>query len=291
MHKKSVLITGTSTGIGRACALHLAQLGFKVFAGVRKPEDGDDLVNKSEGIIQPVILDVTKKESIKETSELIKSELEYPLYGLVNNAGIGMTGVVEAIPVDMVRKMFEVNIIGMFLVTRALLPLLRQNKGRIVNIGSSAGIMSTSGHSTYSATKFAVRGFTDGLRMELEHFGMFISLVSPGSIESAMWEKNLAYKQEMRKNIDPELQEIYKMFIVAGDRAEKRVKPISADHVVRVVEHALTAKKPKCEYVVGKDARIIKFLSRWPKRMVNKIFIDHMKKALKNADFGLRNAE
>ncbi|MFC2123592.1 SDR family oxidoreductase [Bacteroidota bacterium] len=282
MEKKSVLITGTSTGIGRACALHLAKLGFKVFAGIRKPEDGDKLVKEDHGIIQPVILDVTREDSIKQAAALIDGESEYPLFGLVNNAGIGMTGVIEAIPVDTVRKMYEVNVMGVFLVTRALLPLLRENKGRIVNIGSSAGILSTCGHSTYSATKFAVRALTDGMRMELEQFGMYVSLVSPGAIESAMWEKNQAYRQEMRKNTDPALQDVYKMFIVAGDRAEKRVKPISTDYVTKVVAHALTAKKPKCEYLVGKDARILKLLSRLPKRMVNKMIIDHMKKALKN---------
>jgi short-subunit dehydrogenase len=177
--------------------------------------------------------------------------------------------------------MFEVNILGMFLVTRALLPLLRKNRGRIVNIGSSAGILATCGHSTYSATKYAVRGFTDGLRMELEHFGMYVSLVSPGAIESAMWEKNLSFKHEMRKNLDPAIQDVYKMFVAAGDRAEKRVKPIPAVNVAKVVEHALTARKPKCEYVVGNDVKILKFLSKLPKRMINKIIIDHMRKAVK----------
>jgi len=247
-------------------------------------EDSDSLVKEADGNIQPVILDVTNEASIKEAAEIINRESEYSLFGIVNNAGIGMTGVLEAIPIDMVRKMFEVNVMGTILVTRAFLPILRKNKGRIVNIGSSAGFFASSGHSTYSATKFAVRGLTDSWRMELEHFGMHVSLVSPGIIQSAMIDKNKTYKEEMRKNIDPELQEVYRMFIVAGERAEKRMKPISADHVTQVVAHALTAKKPKTEYVVGKDAKLLKFLSKWPTRMVNKMIIDHMKKALKNAE-------
>ncbi len=100
-----------------------------------------------------------------------------------------MTGVIEAIPVDMVGKMFEINVMGVCLVTRTFLPLLRVNKGRIVNIGSSAGILATCRHGIYSATKFAVRALTDAMRMELEQFGMYVSLVSPGAIESTMWER------------------------------------------------------------------------------------------------------
>jgi len=269
MNNKSILITGASTGIGKACALHLDNMGFVVFAGVRKERDKDTLYKDASDKLKPIILDVTKEDTIVEAAEIISNEAEYPLYGLVNNAGIGISGVLEATPETEFRKLLEVNVIGLHAVTRALLPLLRKNKGRIINIGSSASFMAGPGASSYAASKFAVRAISDSLRLELKPFGMFVSLVAPGAIESDIWDKAKVYKEKLRNNVAPELLEAYNLFIKAGDKMVDIIKPIPALEVVNAVTHGLTSNKPKYVYLVGNDAKKAYKLSKLPKSLFN----------------------
>lgn len=280
---KSILITGASTGIGRACALHLDTLGFKVFAGVRNVKDRDALRKEASETLQPVILDVTKKETIQATIELISHESEYPFFGLVNNAGIGISGVLEATPETELRKLLEVNVIGLHAVTRACLPLLRKNAGRIINIGSSASFIANPGASSYSASKFAVRAISDSLRLELQPFGMCVSLVAPGAIESDIWAKAKAYKEELRKSIEPELLDAYKLIITVGDKMLDVLQPIPALEVAKAVAHGLTSKKPKFVYLVGKDAQKASTLSKLPKSLLNWLIIKHISKIAKTS--------
>ncbi|MCP4401321.1 MAG: SDR family oxidoreductase [bacterium] len=276
--KKSILITGASTGIGKACALHLDKLGFMVFAGVRKDKDMDALNKEASDKLQPIILDVTKVDTINNVVEIISNEVEYPLFGLVNNAGIGINGVLEAIPETELRTLLEVNVIGLHTVTRSFLPLLRKNTGRIINIGSSASFMAGPGVSSYSASKFAVRAISDSLRFELQPFGMFVSLVAPGAIESDIWDKAKVYKEELRKSVAPQLLEAYKLFVTVGDKVIALIRPIPALEVAKVVAHGLTSKKPKYVYLVGKDAKRAYMLSKLPKSLFNWLVIKHLTK-------------
>ena len=277
-NKKSILITGASTGIGKACALHLDKMGFMVFAGVRKDKDKDTLNKEASDKLKPIILDVTKEETIVDAVEIISNETEYPLFGLVNNAGIGISGVLEATPETEFRKLLEVNVIGLHAVTRALLPLLRKNKGRIINIGSSASFMAGPGASSYAASKFAVRAISDSLRLELKPFGMFVSLVAPGAIESDIWDKVKVYKEKLRKSVAPELLETYKLFIKAGEKMVDIIKPIPALEVANAVAHGLTSKKPKYVYLVGNDAKKAYKLLKLPKSLFNWLVIKHVTK-------------
>jgi len=277
-NKKSILVTGASTGIGKACALHLDKMGFMVFAGVRKDKDKDTLNLEASDKLKPIILDVTKEETIVDAVEIISNETEYPLFGLVNNAGIGISGVLEATPETEFRKLLEVNVIGLHAVTRALLPLLRRNKGRIINIGSSASFMAGPGASSYAASKFAVRAISDSLRLELKPFGMFVSLVAPGAIESEIWNKAKIYKEKLRKNAAPELREAYKLFVKAGDKMVGFIKPIPALEVANAVTHGLTSKKPKYLYLVGNDAKKAYKSSILPKRLFNWLVMKHITK-------------
>lgn len=281
--KKSILITGASTGIGKACALHLDKLGFMVFAGVRKAEDGDTLQKKASETLQPVILDVTKTDTIQAAIELISHESDSPLFGLVNNAGIGISGVLEVTPETELRKLLDVNVIGLHAVTRACLPLLRKTAGRIINIGSSASFMAGPGASSYSASKFAVRAMSDSLRLELQPFGMCVSLVAPGAIESDIWEKAKMYKDELRQSVTPELREAYNFFITAGDNMVDVIQPIPALEVAKAVAHGLTSKKPKFVYLVGNDAKKAYTLSRLPKRLLNWLVIKHITNIVETA--------
>lgn len=280
-NSKSVLITGASSGIGKACALHLAKLGFTVFAGVRKEEDRQVLKEAGFERLRPILLDVTKEESINEALKEVSCHTETPLFALVNNAGIGISGVLEATPAEDFRKLLEVNLLGLHAVTRAFLPLLRQNKGRVINIGSSASFLAAPGAGCYAASKFAVRALTDSLRLELRPLGMFVSLVAPGAIESSIWDKAKAYKEKITSNTTAELKETYQFFIKAGERLVEVIKPIPANKVAKVVEHGLMSKKPKHTYLVGKDAKKAYKASKLPKRLFNWLFIKHLEQKVK----------
>jgi len=186
---KTIVITGTSSGIGKACALYLDKMGFKVYAGVRKQVDGDNLKKESSDKLSPIILDVNNTESINAAVSIIKKETDGNVFGLINNAGIGQGGPLEIIPVSEIRKVMEINVIGLVAVTQAFLPMLRKNKGRIINIGSSTSIIAFPGASIYAASKFAVRALTDSLRVELKLFDMHAVLIVPGHVETVLWNK------------------------------------------------------------------------------------------------------
>ncbi|NQV01118.1 MAG: SDR family NAD(P)-dependent oxidoreductase [Bacteroidia bacterium] len=277
--KRSILITGASTGIGKVCALHLDSLGFKVFTGVRKEEDREKLRKEGSDMLEPLILDVTDEDTISNAINHISTETEYPFYGLVNNAGIGISGVMEATTVAEFRRLIEVNLIGLHAVTYACLSLLRSNKGRIINIGSSASYLAAPGGGAYAASKYAVRAYTDSLRTELTPFGMEVSLVAPGAIESDIWAKNAAYKKRLRETVSEELLEVYQPFIRFGEKILKEVKPLPTMKVAEAVKDALIAKKPKAVYLIGPDAKKAFIFSGYPKRAMTKIFLKKILKA------------
>ncbi|MCK5839669.1 MAG: SDR family oxidoreductase [Bacteroidales bacterium] len=274
--KKSVLITGASSGIGKACALYLDNLGFMVFAGVRNQEDKKKLSNEGSERLKPVMLDVEKENTIVDAYNMIANETEYPLFGLVNNAGIGIGGVLEATPTEEIRKVMEVNVIGLHAVTRAFLPLLRKHSGRIINIGSISSFVASPAASTYAASKYAVRAITESLHLELKPFGMFVSLVAPGPVKSAIWGKSKAYRDRLRKNIDPELTSAYSFFVKISDIIDDLINPVPAIEVAKVVAHGLTSKKPKQVYIVGGDAKKTYLLLKLPRRLFNWLMIKHL---------------
>ena len=270
-----VVVTGASTGIGNACALHLDRIGYRVFAGVRRPEDADRLRAAGSKRITPVTIDVTDAASIREAVEQVSAALgEAPLAGLVNNAGIAVSGPVEYLPVDEVRKQLEVNFIGQVAVTQAFLPALRRSRGRVVNIGSVGGEVALPFLSPYAASKHAIEGFTDSLRREVEPLGVLVSVVRPGAIQSSIWERGNAAADEVLSNVPPEALEVYGD-AVRGARAaanQRAKEAIPAQAVADVVEHALTAERPKTRYVVGRTGRVMVALERWlPDRLFDRL--------------------
>jgi len=278
LNNKTILITGSSTGIGKACALHLDKLGFKVYAGVRKQADGDNLKEEASDRLTPVILDVTDAESIEAAVSIIEKETGAEVYGLVNNAGIGISGVLEVTPVTEIRKLMEVNVIGLLAVTQTMIPLLRKGNGRIINIGSSSGLMAFPGGSVYCASKFAVRAITDSLRLELKHLGIYVVMVAPGAIESEIWEKRKEYKAELRKRVKPEIAEHYKTLAKFGDKIEQVIKKIPANEVAKAITDALTSAKPKYYYNVGSDAKGAAFFAKLPKRLLDWMILKRIQK-------------
>ncbi|PYV11785.1 MAG: short-chain dehydrogenase/reductase [Acidobacteria bacterium] len=263
--ERGVVITGTSTGIGAACALHLDKLGFCVFAGVRKDADGDALKQKSSGRLTPVCIDVTDAATIASAAKTVTAAVgEAGLTGLVNNAGIAVAGPLEFLPIDDVRQQLEVNVTGQLAVTQAFLPLLRLARGRIVNIGSANGRVAIPFVGLYSASKFAMEGLTDAMRMELKPWGIEVSIIEAGGIATPIWQKSTAAADEMIRNLPERAHELYGAAIPAFRKAAAREaqKAISPDIVAQAVTHALVSKKPGTRYSVGRNASLQVIIAR-----------------------------
>jgi NAD(P)-dependent dehydrogenase (short-subunit alcohol dehydrogenase family) len=258
-----VLITGASTGIGEATALRLQKAGFRVFAGVRKPEDGERLAAAGVTVVQP--LDVSKDDDIAAAVRTVEEALGgAPLSGIVNNAGIGIGGPLEALPLDDFRRTIEVNTTGQLAVTKAFLPLLRKSKGRIVNMSSIGGRVAQPFAGPYVASKFALEAVTDVLRVELLGWGIDVIAIEPGTIATPIWEKSSREADEVLAKLTPEQRDLYgkRLAKVAKvlERQTKRGAP--PDKVAEAVEKALTAKRPRTRYLIG-DAYLLIGLKRF----------------------------
>lgn len=255
----AVVITGTSTGIGRACALHLDRLGFRVFAGVRTSRDAESLQRESARRITPLLTDVTEKASVRAAADAVTAELgDKGLSGVVNNAGIVVSGPLEFLPESEIRKQFEVNVMGPIMVVQAFLPLLRKARGRIVNMSSISGRMALPFLGPYAASKFALEAITDSLRVELLPWEIKVSLVEPGAVKTPIWEKSRVAAETTARNFPPGAYELYGRATAAfRSETEKADKAgVETEVVVRAVEHALTAKEPKTRYLVGRHVRL-----------------------------------
>ncbi len=254
---KTVMITGASTGIGRACALRLDEAGWRVFAGVRKESDGEALVRAASDRLTPVIIDVADQDSIDAAADLVNAAVGGRLDGLVNNAGITVQGPLEHLPLDAFRKQLEVNVTGQLAVSQALLPSLRTAKGRIVFMGSVAGrAPSVPFLGPYSASKKALEAVADSLRGELKPAGIHVAIVEPGSIATEIWDKatetaDADLEMVPQENLDYYETAMRKATSIAG---KVGARGIPADVVAKKVEHALTSSRPRTRYLVGKDA-------------------------------------
>jgi NAD(P)-dependent dehydrogenase (short-subunit alcohol dehydrogenase family) len=223
---RCVLVTGASGGIGKATALRLDREGFRVFAGFRSVQAGDALKREASERLIPVRLEVTDSASIAEAAETIAARLDGKgLDGLVNNAGIAAAGAIETISTSQDREQFEVNVLGLLETTRTFLPMIRKAGGRIVNVGSCVGRVAMPYLGTYSATKFAVAGLSDALRIELKPFHVAVSLIEPGVIRTPFWS-------------------------------------VVEEAVARAILGALTSRRPKPYYRVGVDGRMLALLAR-----------------------------
>jgi NAD(P)-dependent dehydrogenase (short-subunit alcohol dehydrogenase family) len=242
--ERACLVSGASSGIGEACALRLARSGWLVYAGVRRA--GDAPPGTTE-----VILGVTDAGSIAAAAARVER-----LDGLVNNAGISVAVPLEALPLEQLRNQLEVNVVGQLAVTQAFLPHLRRSRGRIVNVGSISGRSALPFLGAYAASKFALEAFTDSLRVELAPWGIWVSIVEPGTIATPIWRKGAALADEIAAGADPATIELYRPAMEAFRRAaaERARHGIPADEVAKAVEHALGAATPKARYLVGADA-------------------------------------
>jgi NAD(P)-dependent dehydrogenase (short-subunit alcohol dehydrogenase family) len=277
----AVVITGASTGIGRATARYLAARGMRVFAGVRREQDAEALRGAGASGVTPVQLDVTDRQSIARAAREVEAALGGEgLLGLVNNAGIGIGAPLEFIDLDELRRQLEVNVIGPVAVTQAFLSQVRARRGRIVNVGSIGGRIAQPIMGPYNASKYALEALSDSLRMELRAWGIHVSLVEPGAIATAIWEKTDTYAEHMIPALGARAGELYGDAIgaVLGTARMLSKRAIAPEAVSRVIFHALTARRPRTRYLVGTDARAEALLARFlPDRARDAVLMHIMK--------------
>ncbi len=252
---RSALITGSSTGIGRATALRLDRAGWKVFAGVRREEDAESLRAGAGGQLTPLILDVTDPGQIAAAAARIEAETSGRLDGLVNNAGIAIPGPLETLSIEDFRRQIEVNMTAHVAVTQAMLPSIRAARGRIVFISSIGGRVALPLTGAYHAAKFGIEAVGDVFRQELRPWGIKVAIVEPGSIDTPIWERGEVTADEIAT---PEREALYGKVVEGYRKAIKDTaeRGIPAEKAAKEIEHALTAKRPRARYLVGLEAKV-----------------------------------
>jgi len=265
VNKGAVVITGTSTGIGRACALTLDAQGFRVFAGVRKEEDAAALRRAASDRLTPLFVDVTDAASIAAAGATVARAVgDAGLAGLVNNAGVGLVGPLEYLPPDDLRRQFDVNVVGQLAVTQAFLPLLHRGRGRIVNIGSVGGKLTVPFGGALCASKYALEALTDALRLELRPWGIHVCLVEPGSIHTEAVDKTLGQGERTAAALARDGHGWYaaalRRFAAIAAKRERNGSPPAV--VAATVVRALTVAAPRARYPVGAHARLLTTLPR-----------------------------
>lgn len=262
-NRKTVVITGASSGIGHACVSRMSDAGWFVFATVRKASDRERL--RSEKSVYPVIMDVQDASTVSAAAAEIASQLNGGgLDGLVNVAGIGMVRPLEYAPMNDVREIFEINFFGQLVTIQAFCGMLRRNRGRILNITSVGVNLAIPFGGLLNSSKCAFGMLSDTLRLELRRFGVRVIAIEPGSISTPAVDKTLGDLEEVIHNLPPDGQQRYgPMIRTVGRRGYEMEKGGSSPDVVAVaVHHALTSNRPKMRYRVGKHAKLLATLPK-----------------------------
>ncbi|MBB6734180.1 SDR family oxidoreductase [Cohnella zeiphila] len=267
-NERAVLITGANGGIGMELARAMTGRGWRVFAGVRDLERGAMLKKTIAGKIVPIRLDITSPDSVQAAAREIAASLGAGgLDGLVNNAGCIVKGPLELIPPDEFKRQFDINVFGQIAVTQAMLPLLRRNRGRIVNIGATSGKLAFPYFGAVSASKHALEAITDALRVEVKPWGVSVSLIQPGAIQTSIFEKANAEYDRSLSGIPADKRALYEEAMAAFDSAMAKQSASPASVVADAVVHALTSAKPRTRYAAGRVARMIVMLGRRSDRL------------------------
>ncbi|MEU6724854.1 SDR family NAD(P)-dependent oxidoreductase [Nonomuraea wenchangensis] len=264
---RTVMITGTSSGIGRATALALAARGFTVFAGIREEADGEALRHAAGDQIIPLYVDVTDAESIAAAVARVEQATGAAgLAGLVNNAGIGAPWPMELVPLDEFRRHLEVNLTGQLAVTQAFLPLVKRARGRIINVGSEGGRITLPFLGPITSAKHGLVSVTDALRMELRPWGVHVSIVEPGATRSSAPAKLVENgRRAVAELFSPQGRADYGATIehVIAKIAASNQRSGSAPEVIAgAVVRAMTSRRPRTRYPVGGHAKLLTRLRR-----------------------------
>ncbi|HET7666817.1 MAG TPA: SDR family NAD(P)-dependent oxidoreductase [Mycobacterium sp.] len=274
---KSVVVTGSSTGIGRACALMLDRNGFRVFAGVRKDADGNALRSAASPSLTPVHIDVTNAVSVQAMADRVKAAVgKAGLDGLVNNAGTTLPCPVEYLSLEDFRRQLEVNLVGPLAVTQALLPLLRQTHGRVVNVTSAAGRAGVPLMAPYVSAKHGLEGLSDVMRLEFRQLGIHVAVIEPGFVGTSMGGKLQrdtvaalsSLPDDGRRRYGPALQKL------AEEISRHAQAGSPPDVIAESILHALTSERPRTRYPAGAGAKRMLFMRRiLPDRQFDKIIL------------------
>jgi NAD(P)-dependent dehydrogenase (short-subunit alcohol dehydrogenase family) len=274
MASGTVLVTGASSGIGEATALHLKEVGFDPVGAVRKDADAERLESKG---VRTVKLDVTDADSIAAARASLG---DGPLTGLVNNAGVAVAAPLEFLPVDQLRHQLEINLIGQIAVTQQFLPALRAGRGRIVNVSSIGGRLALPLVGAYAASKFALEGISDSLRRELVPHGVDVILIEPGGVKTPIWRKSNETADQIQAALPPEAERLYGPMVEALRRESTRIAERSGMEpraVAEVIGKALSADKPRTRYLVGRDAKVRARMAKvMPDRMMDRAIVKQL---------------
>jgi NAD(P)-dependent dehydrogenase (short-subunit alcohol dehydrogenase family) len=277
----AVVVTGASTGIGRATALLLDAKGYRVFAGVRKEEDARELAKDGSDRLTPITIDVTDAGQIESAKQEVAEAMgEQGVAGLVNNAGVGGGGPIEFMPLDELRSTLEVNLIGQVAVTQAFIPLIRRGRGTIVFIASIGGRVASPFMSPYNTSKFAIEALGESLRHELRPWEIQVVVVEPGSIDTQIWAKGNEQVREQVEEMPEDARRLYGRQItrfgeVLNETASRGIPP---EKVAEVVHKAIASDNPRHRYLVGTDAKIgARLKGTLPDRTFSKLAARQMK--------------
>jgi NAD(P)-dependent dehydrogenase (short-subunit alcohol dehydrogenase family) len=278
------VVTGASSGIGRATARELARRGFHVLAGVRRDRDADAIRGQR---IEPVLLDITNSDHIGALVDRVRDD---PMGGalrvLVNNAAVGVNVPIEAYPIAQWRNLFEVNLFGQIAVTQALLPTLIANAGRVVNVSSVGGKVAMATYGPYAGTKFALEAVSDSLRRELAPLGVHVIVVEPGAVVTGMLDRASATAQELASAMTPAQRHRYGGLVhaVAAQAASSAKSGQPAEAAAEVIAKAVLARRPRTRYTVGRDAAFITRLERiLPDRALDRLIAAGLRPHLRAA--------
>jgi short-subunit dehydrogenase len=269
--QKIVLVTGASSGIGKKMATYMAEQGYYVYAAARSMEKLQTMKSRN---IEPLHLDVTDINSINNAVKQIE-KTKGGLDILINNAGYGIYGTIEGVSQEQIQKAFDVNVFGLGQMTKAVLPLMReQQSGLIINVSSYVGKVSVPILGWYSATKHAVEGMTDALRMEVKPFGIKVALIEPGLVATGFEEVAMA---TLKKSNDPDVYHPMRDAFAKYVRNEYKKAP-GPEVVIKELKKVLKTNNPRARYLAGKDSRLfIKMKGLLSDKMFDKIILGYYK--------------
>lgn len=269
---RTYLVTGTSSGIGRACVDELVRTGAQVWATVRSDADEKALLRAHPTAVRVLRMDLSDPDSVRAAGERVVAH--GPLDGLINNAATTLPAPLEHVPLDAFRRQLEVNLTGQLAVAQAVLPALRQaarqgRQPRIVQVGSIVGRIAGTVHGPYQAAKFGLVGLTDTLRAELAPSGIAVVLIEPGAVATAGWSTMAAAFAELEDRLPAQAWEHYAKQIAAARSSAARTarRGMPASRAARVIVKALTTENPRPRYLVGPDAYLGAFVATLPHRL------------------------
>lgn len=276
-HKKQIFVTGASGGLGLGLVQSLCERGHQVWAAVRRPETMQALQSRYSSNLTVVTLEMTAASDIEQVFTQVNSKLDSTKeFVLVNNAGIAVGSPVESLPMDEWRNLYEINLFGPIRLIQKFLPVLRKTKGRVVNVGSISGRISTPFLAPYSSSKFALRSMTDSLRREVLPLGVKVVLIEPGPTKTNIWSKSLEHGQELESKMSSEMLAVYgqqvKSLRTGVEQTAKNA--VAVEIVVERMVDAIENENPKLYYLVGKNIGLMAFMARFfPTRLLDKLLM------------------